>query len=229
VGLALGLAGWGGMRAFGPPGVPSVRIPVREVRGVACMEPRQLLEAMGWSQGIPLGQLLRFPSERVCALDPRIEGARPAWRDGGLVLKVSERVPVALWVGPSGEPRAVSEDGSAWELEGGLPDLPVLGPVEAGTEAGEVLAWLGRLRRERPALWASVSQVVPSGAGGWEVVLEPPGHRLLLLPAAVSEIPWGAIYGILEDLDRRGLKDAVLDLRFDGQVVVRLPEEDRRG
>jgi cell division protein FtsQ len=94
-------------------------------------------------------------------------------------------------------------------------DLPVL-----ATRDTLLLRLLGEVRESLPSLYARVSEA-RRGARG-EVILVLTEHRVLA-PADVTVGRLSDVLAVEQDLARRALRVAELDLRFRDQVVARLP------
>lgn len=215
---------------------PLLEVRAVEVRGLTCAPRDDLLTWLDIGVGTSLLSLPRVRFAEASEAFPRIERIRWRWEPlQKLRLTVSERPPVALFLTADGEAWEVAPDGVAWAPAGTLPDMPLLVQGPSSTFAvdrrGEhalvtglekVLGWLGHLEREYPALWAEVSQVQPMAPGLWRCTLCS-SHRVLVVPEDVGLSQWSAVESILADLDRREHVDAVLDMRFDDRVVVRLP------
>jgi len=212
---------------------------VREIRveGLGCMSEAELLGWIGLEEGM---SLLEIPAHRfgeAVGAFPRIRAADWTWRPFGVVsVTVEEREPVALLLPEDGGAWEVSPDGVAWPVRASLPDMPLVDVTgrlssarliqegERGRVLGlhAVLRWMEHLKGRHSKVWAEVSQVRPMAPGLWRMTLCT-SHRVLIVPEEVSLDRWDAVGTILADLDRRRHDDAVLDLRFAEQVVVRLP------
>jgi cell division protein FtsQ len=137
---------------------------------------------------------------------------------GTLVVKVTERVPVALVSSPTGL--------LAYDAQGGaLPADPVRVAVDAPIldEADTTLLHLlGAMRDSMPALYDRVSSARRAGKARDEVLFE-----LARLPVRtmldVSLTRLTEIEPVEADLTRRGVRASELDLRYRDQVIVRFP------
>lgn len=149
---------------------------------------------------------------------PQVQAVRIGRRlPGTLVVAVTERPPVALVATARGfavtDARGVTLPVDPTRLD---VDLPVL-----ATRDTLLLRLLGAVRAEVPALYAEVSEARRGPRG--ELVFVLPTHRVLAL-ADVTAARLADAVPVAEDLARRGLVAAELDLRFRDQVVARLPD-----
>ena len=135
---------------------------------------------------------------------------------GTLVVTVTEHVPIALVPTPDGF-RAYDARGVALPMD--LARNPVDAPVLTQRDV-VLLRLLGALRTELPTLYRRVSEV--RIAPGDEVILE-----LATVPVRamrdVSVDRLAEIEPVEEDLARRLLRPAEIDLRYRDQVIARLP------
>jgi len=135
---------------------------------------------------------------------------------GTLVVTITEHAPVALVPGGAGF-QAYDARGVALPMD--LTRTPVDVPVVPERDVG-IFRLLGALRVELPTFFARVSQVRPAGAD--ELVLD-----LAELPVRtmrdVTVERLGEIAPVENDLARRQLRAAELDLRYRDQVIARLP------
>jgi len=133
---------------------------------------------------------------------------------GTLVVRVTERAPVALVAAPGG---LRVYDGSATLLPIDPStidvDLPILSSVDSTT-----LRLLDGLKSSVPAVFAEVSRVRRSPGG--DLVLDMSEVRILA--SADADVGrFAAIPMVLADLKRRRVKAREIDLRFRGQIVAR--------
>lgn len=135
---------------------------------------------------------------------------------GTLVVEITEHAPVALVPGGTG---FLAYDARGVALPMDLTRTPVDAPVVPQRDVG-ILRLLGVLRVERPSLYARVSQVRPAGTD--ELVLD-----LTELPVRtmrdVTVERLAEIEPVENDLARRQLRAAEIDLRYRDQVIARLP------
>lgn len=132
---------------------------------------------------------------------------------GTLVIRVTERVPVAL-VPVDGMLQLMDATGTVlpYDPTRSGPSLPVA--AEASRKIGQLL---GSVRRGDPALFARVTAAAMRGA---DVALTVDGRRMLLRPdASIEEMR--AVTQVAADLTGKGQTFDELDGRFAGYVVVR--------
>ena len=135
---------------------------------------------------------------------------------GTLVIDVEENLPVALV--------PTNEGLRAYDARGTLlPIDPARTPIDAPIIARRdprLLELLGVLRNEAPALYDRVSEIRIVGPD--EVLLEFSGTPVRAM-RDVSVAQLAEIEPVQEDLARRGLRAAEIDLRYRDQVIARLP------
>jgi cell division septal protein FtsQ len=132
-----------------------------------------------------------------------------------LVITVIERQPVALVPGPQGF-RAYDARGNVLpvDLTRGVVDAPVLARADTA-----VLRLLGDMRATLPALYRRVSEVRRVGANEVLFQLAEAPVRALL---SVTLGDLNQIQAVEDDLRRRAVRVAELDLRYSGQIIARL-------
>ena len=135
---------------------------------------------------------------------------------GTIVVDVVENPPVALVAGSDGF-RAYDARGVALPVD--LARTPIDAPVLAKRDL-DVLRLLGDLRNEAPAIYDRVSEVRVSGAD--ELVLDVAGTPVRTM-RDVPATRLADVEPVQEDLARRGLRAAEIDLRYRDQVIARLP------
>jgi cell division protein FtsQ len=135
---------------------------------------------------------------------------------GTLVVDVDENLPVAL-VATNDGLRAYDARGVALPID--LARTPIDAPILPRRDLG-VLAFLGLLRTEAPALYDRVSEIRIVGAD--EVMIDLDGTPVRAM-RDVSTARLAEIEPVEEDLARRGFHAAELDLRYKDQVIARLP------
>jgi cell division protein FtsQ len=135
---------------------------------------------------------------------------------GTLVVELQENLPIAL-VATNNGLLAYDARGTALPID--LARTPIDAPILPRRDVG-LLHFLGALRSEVPTLYDRLSEVRIASPD--EVVLELGGTPVRAMhdvtPARLAEIE-----PVEEDLARRGLHAAELDLRYRDQVIARLP------
>ena len=148
-----------------------------------------------------------------------------------LTVEVEERRPVALL--SAGALVELDRDGYALPpiARGALPDLPVLTGVTSrlpapgtrlkspGLEAA--LSILTGLASEDPECLAMISQIDLSASPICRIHLVDRPQVVVAHAGALTPAKLSGLRSVLEDLDRRGRQQVEVDLRFEGQLVVR--------
>jgi cell division septal protein FtsQ len=184
-----------------------------EVRGLVNLRPDSVAAALGLGPGANLFDPVA-PLEKRAAAVPGVESARIGRRvPGTLVVTVAEWPVIAL-VGRGGRLRLVGEDGRVLPFDPTVaaPDLPVVDAPDS-----LVTRLLARLRDSDATLFGQVTEAARRGA---DVVLTADGRWYWFRPDASVET-FRAVTEVTEALARRDRPWAVLDARFDGQIVVR--------
>jgi cell division protein FtsQ len=135
---------------------------------------------------------------------------------GTLVVDIEENPPVAL-VATNDGMRAYDARGVPLPID--LTKTPLDAPVLPRRDIG-VLKLLGLLRTQAPALYDRVSEVRVVSAD--ELLIEFDGMPV----RAMRDITAGRlaeVEPVEDDLTRRGLRAAEIDLRYKDQVIARLP------
>ncbi|HEY2856230.1 MAG TPA: FtsQ-type POTRA domain-containing protein [Gemmatimonadaceae bacterium] len=135
---------------------------------------------------------------------------------GTLVVNVDENLPVAL-VATSDGLRAYDARGVALPID--LAKTPLDAPVLPRRDVG-VLGLLGLLRSQAPALYDRVSEVRVVSADELLIELDDTPVRAM---RDVTADRLAEIDPVENDLTRRGLRAAEIDLRYKDQVIARLP------
>jgi cell division protein FtsQ len=158
------------------------------------------------------------PLESRVAAHPGIRRAHVRRRlPGTLVVQVDESVPVALVPGPSGF-RAYDQHGIALPID--LTRVPVDAPIARQRDTS-VFRLLGQLRAEAPVLYQRLDEVRP-GARRDELTMRLDSISLRVM-TDVTPTRLRDVEPVEQDLARRRVRAAELDLRFRDQVIARLP------
>jgi len=191
-----------------------------EVVGARFVDPRDILVrlkvdtlASVWDPAGPLeARVAGHPLVREVEVDRRLPGT--------LVVRLVEHVPVALVSSPGGF-RVYDARGVALPIDPTLADVdaPILSRPDSA-----LLRLLEAARMEAPRLYSRLSEIRSEGGG------IRPGEVTLVLdsipvraPADVSLQRLSDLELVENDLARRRLRPAELDLRFRDQVIARLP------
>jgi cell division protein FtsQ len=162
-----------------------------------------------WDPTAPLvARLASHPQLRTVRVRRKLPGT--------LVVEIQENLPIALVASNDGL-RAYDARGVALPID--LARTPIDAPILPRRDVG-LLRLLGALRNEAPALYDRVSEVRVVAPN--EVMLQLGGTPVRAMhdvsPARLAEIE-----PVEQDLARRGLHAAELDLRYRDQVIARLP------
>lgn len=195
-----------------------------EVEGTRYVSPDQIVQRLRidtttslWGDVAVLEQRVRqHPSVR----DVRIERKLP----GTLLVRVTENLPVAL-VQAAGGLVPVDAAGRSLPINPAIADVDL--PVLAARDT-TALRLLGEVREQAPALFARIGEVRRASRGGPVFLLlrlteQPPRDILAAIDVTAERL--GDVVPVEQDLSRRNLRAAELDLRFRDQVVARLHRE----
>jgi hypothetical protein len=209
-----------------------------EVSGVRLLGPHEVLAAAGlprnsanvWDAYEPIVEALRA--------HPMIEDAQVERRlPGTLRIRVTEKRPVALVEAPVLRAATATAELLAIEPAGRRVDLPLvrLAPVSGEPDSAylvrlqPLLAEVGRLAQLDPELLGRTSEVRLEQDGVLRLVLARP--RADVLVGIGADAPrLRQLLGVLQELELRADPGAApagrvqVDLRFEGQVVLRYPK-----
>lgn len=161
-----------------------------------------------WDPAAPLEErLMHHPEIRRARVRRRLPGT--------LVVEIVESLPVALIPTPGGL-RAYDDLGALLPVDPSRTDVDV--PVLARRDTA-LLRLLGEMRRDAPGLYARLSELRRVARGDvWMKVASLP----VLAPGDVAVDRLLELDPVVQDLARRQLRPAELDLRFRDQVIARL-------
>ncbi len=195
-----------------------------EVVGVRYLDPSDILDrlridtlASVWDPTDPLeARVAQHPLVREVQVGRRLPGT--------LVVSLSEHAPVALVSTPSGF-RAYDERGMALPIDPTTADVDA--PILASPDRA-LLLLLGAARTQAPRFYERLSEVRREGGGGGGG--GGGGDLLFVLDSmpvrARADVTLHRLADatlVEQDLARRKLRAAELDLRFRDQVIARLP------
>ncbi|NUO62789.1 MAG: FtsQ-type POTRA domain-containing protein [Gemmatimonadaceae bacterium] len=186
-----------------------------EIRGAVYLPPAELIArlrldstASVWDDPEPLVQRIeRHPQIREARIDRKLPGT--------LVVNVRENLPVALVPAAKGF-SVIDEHGQPLPIDPASTklDLPILAARDTA-----IARLLAALRTGYPALFARVSEIRREGRN--ELLVRLPDVRVRAL-ADVTADRLAEILPVEDDLARRHLAVAELDLRYRDQVIARL-------
>jgi cell division protein FtsQ len=213
---------------------PWFRVQRVEVSGTRLLAPHTVLAASGirgeqsvWDD--PAGW------ERALRAHPTIAGAEVSRRlPGTLRVRVEEKRPVAYV--EHGALRPATAAGELLPLDPTRTpvDLPIVRGAWADSASGatvrRLLAEAGRLAQLDPGLVAEISELRVSESDPRLMIAQ---HRIaeIVLPAGLGSDRLAQLRAVLQELSRRGVaspdaspaRPARVDLRFQDQIVVRIP------
>ncbi|MBK8231834.1 MAG: FtsQ-type POTRA domain-containing protein [Candidatus Eisenbacteria bacterium] len=230
----------GGARLLPALGVPRFwTVREIEVKGNRALATEDLLARLELSAGMPWWAVSPDRIAERARKVPRLQSAEVEVNfPRGLSIAVEERDGIMRVIDGTGAPSLeMSVDGVLLEVVPGLSavDLPWLSgslpqPLSAGAhiELQNGQQWeaqLARLRSDWPRLWQSLSEVRYVGDLGFEMYLRD-GRMVLLWDPTVNDDLWAQVPRVLQDLESWQVDDAVLNLRFRDQLVVK-PASDQ--
>jgi cell division protein FtsQ len=186
-----------------------------EILGARLVQPSDILSRLHVDTLSSVWQPLAPLEERI-ASHAGVRSVRVGRRlPGTLVVEITERWPVALVPTPSGLV-PIDEGGIALPID--LTRTPVDAPIVTFRDAG-LFRLLGRLHAEAPQLYARVSEVGRSASDEvWLRISSVPVRAM----ADVSVERLAELGPVEQDLARRQLRVAEIDLRYRDQVIARL-------
>ncbi|MCK4414313.1 MAG: FtsQ-type POTRA domain-containing protein [Candidatus Eisenbacteria sp.] len=217
--------------------VTRIRAVEVEIVGPGSFSPEEIVEILAVPPGIAWSRLDHEALRERLLSWPRIAQVAIdyTWLRR-LRVVVTERQPVAMVVGAGGTRCEVAPDGMLLApVVAAAADLPLV-TWEAAEPAprlapGEILdlpgapdltALLVRLREGYPLLWRGVSEAHLLADGTYELFWSH-GPTVIWGRGPLSATRLTAWATVMADLRERGEQDAVVDLRFREQIVVRLP------
>ena len=205
--------------------LPLFTISVVSVRGNECLSSDEVREFAGILPGTSLLRLPRAEALGRLRQHPRIERAVVAVRPWSeVVILVTERRPLALLA--AGDVREIAADGRVLPAaHGRFPkDAPLLTGFRGADDPrlADALRLVGWLAEEEPQLHDALSEVRPDSGQALSAYLTS-GHFWVRIPTPVDRarerLRW--LRTVTNDLMVRGVAGAVVDLGYEGQIVVR--------
>jgi len=196
------------------PGASLHCVSIERLRGRLLALPRvaDVHIAYVWFQRLTVAVDERAAVAMVCLTD----GGRFEVASDGFVLEPlgpeAADLPVLTWEADGLEPGASLAAGRRIDLHGAPDLLPLLRKIQSG----------------QPSLWSGISEAHLLADGTYELYwIDCP--TVVWGRGPLSDARLRAWSTIMTDLRERGENDAVVDLRFREQIVVRLPEEATEG
>lgn len=187
-----------------------------EVQGARYIAPSEILERLAVDTTTSVWQPLAPLGDRV-ASHPGLRSARVRRRlPGTLVVSVRERVPVALVPSAQGF-RVYDERGTALPID--LTRVPVDVPIALQRDTA-IFRLLGAMRTETPTLYRRLDDVRREGRDELTMTLDSVRVRAM---TDVTPVRLQDLEPVEQDLAKRRVRAAELDLRFRDQVIARLP------
>jgi cell division protein FtsQ len=210
-----------------------------EVLGNGVLTDEEVLELANADVGANLFSIELRELEQALRSSPRVERARASRvLPDRIVVRLDERLPVALVDCGPGDVLEVAEDGTVFPpaARTALLDLPLItGAVRAiepdGTgvcdELTPALDVLRRARHVSPALWMDISEVRIAPGSGLVIYTVADGAEIRVGSGAPDSQDLLRLWMVLSDLKGRGLVVASVDMRFSNQLVVELAKGAR--
>jgi len=226
IGLVFVMApGWG--RA-----AEQFRVERIDVRGTVVLTSREVQELCGLSEGESLLSVNVPTVERAVARSPRIERVQATrLLPDRVLIRLVEREPIALVATSDGVVEVSGDMRVLPRVERtAFVDVPLVTGLdcelaEGGTvedpELRGVLEIVGRARRVARPLWAEMSELRIAPGSGLVIYTVADGAEIRVGSGALDESGLTRLAMVLRDIEERGLGAESIDLRFDGQAVVR--------
>lgn len=143
---------------------------------------------------------------------------------GTLVVAITERTPVALVATPDGF-RGVDSAGTRLPIDPAVSafDAPVVSPPIGGRDTAadrRLYNLLGTLRSRAPDLFDEIEEARRVSSTEWQLCTA--RYLVRVMPQVTLE-RLADIIPVEQDLARRHIRAAEIDLRFNNQVIARLP------
>jgi hypothetical protein len=203
-----------------------------KVRGTTYLADETVLARLGEVAGASLFDV--HPGELAAQLSthPRIRAARVSRGfDRCLLVEVEEREPIALV--EAGMLVEVDAEGIVLPPieRAALPDLPVLtgaggrlpapGAEVTGPALRDALRLVADVGRSDPGFLAMISEIDLRRSPLWRIHLVGRPQVIVAHARSLTAAKLAGLRTVLTDLDARGRSNVEVDLRFEGQLVVR--------
>ncbi len=214
-----------------------------EVEGDGVLTVEEIRQRLSIEKGDSFfGLQLGSAAERLVSV-PRVRAQEIRYRPfHELAVKVYEHHPVGVLINADGEMMEVAADGTVFPPRGiDLADLPLLA-CDAGlildgltpgdqlttTGLGDLLSLLAAVQQAHPVLWDGISEARLLISGDYELYWN--DYPIVIWGrGAVTDSQLLAWSGVMDELQQNSELDAVVDLRFQDQILVRLPLDREAG
>ena len=195
-----------------------------QLEGAKFLTPTSVIAALGADTS---ASVFDDPARFVAKVEsiPLVARAKVRRRlPGTLVVTIVERTPVALMPTATGF-RGVDSAGTRLPIDPAVSafDAPVVVPSTAprdSTADRRLFNLLGAMRAQNPALFDAIEEARRISATEWQ--LRTARQRVRITPE-VTLARLADIFPVEQDLARRHIRAAELDLRFRNLVIARLP------
>jgi cell division protein FtsQ len=213
---------WGVPRLLS--GLDYFHVQTVQLEGARFLAPTAVVAALGADTS---ASVLDDPAKFVAKVEsiPLVASARVRRRlPGTLVVTIVERTPVALIATRNGF-RGVDSSGNRLPIDPELAafDAPVvLPPAGARDSAADkrLYALLGSIRAQDPLLFEAIEEARRVSSTEWQLRTS---RQLVRVMPQVTLARLADIFPVEQDLARRRIRAAELDLRFRNLVIARLP------
>ena len=195
-----------------------------QLEGARFLTPTSVLAALGTDTA---ASVFDDPARFVAKVEsiPLVAHARVRRRlPGTLVVTIVERTPVALIPTSEGF-RGVDSAGRRLPIDPALSafDAPIVLPPSGARDTAadrQLFNLLGAMRAQNPALFDAIEEAHRVSSTEWQ--LKTARQRVRIVPQ-VTLARLEDIFPVEQDLARRRIRAAELDLRFRNLVIARLP------
>jgi len=205
-----------------------------DVYGNVVLTPDEVVELAGVGIGEQLLDVRPAGVERALAESPRVKRARVSrGLPDRIEILLEETLPAAIV--PGGPDGFVEVSDQALVLpaadRSAFVDVPLITGIPAPPEAGErfeselmneALRVLQTAKEISPSLWMEISEIRFAPGSGLVIYTVADGAEIRFGLGALNANDLSNSWKVLSDLKARGTPARSIDLRFDGQVIVRL-------
>ncbi len=211
-----------------------------DVCGNEVLTADEVIELAGVGIGEQLLDVEPAGVERALASSPRVSRARVSrGLPDRIEILLEETLPAAIV--PGGPNGFVEVSDQALVLpaadRSAFVDVPLITGIPAPPEAGErfeseeleeALNVLNQAKEVSPSLWMEISEIRFAPGSGLVIYTVADGAEIRFGLGALNANDLSNSWKVLSDLRARGAAPRSIDLRFDGQVVVRLAQAAMR-